>query len=214
MTTLQHGAFGAHHEDRRRHPEIPRRTGISRNESQVVPALQVLRSGMGVRVAMHVCMPGPADALTRGGDLIPPPPSPSTLPAAESERRERSGRRHDTTPGRRGDRAAITKRRVLALLGDVAAIVVLVAAIVFAVNHERPIFAGQPSVAQSLAERVPLTKPLLAPATAAPGTGRLAALMASPQFATDSAAFAADLVRTGRMSQERADTIAFYAVQS
>ena len=116
-------------------------------------------------------------------------------------------------PGRRGDRAAITKRRVLALLGDVAAIVVLVAAIVFAVNHERPIFAGQPSVAQSLAERVPLTKPLLAPATAAPGTGRLAALMASPQFATDSAAFAADLVRTGRMSQERADTIAFYAVR-
>jgi len=80
-------------------------------------------------------------------------------------------------PGRRGERLSIRKRRVLALLGDIGVIIVLVAAIIFAVNHERPIFAGQPSVAQSLAERVPLTKPILAP-TPSPDTGRLASLLA------------------------------------
>ena len=94
-----------------------------------------------------------------------------------------------------------------------AVIVVLVAAIIFAVNHSRPIFAGQPTVVQSLTERVPVTKPILGPLVVPKDTGRLAQLLASPQFAQDSAAFAADLVRTGRMSQERADSIAFYAVR-
>ena len=154
---------------------------------------------------MHFRMPGSVDVLT-GGELAP------SL-AEGDERRERTDRRHDTTPGRRGDKHAARKRRIFALLGDVGVIVVLVAAIIFAVNHARPIFAGQPSVAQSLAERVPLTKPLLAPTIPAPDTGRLATMMASPQFAVDSAAFAADLVRTGRMSQQRADSIAFYAVR-
>ena len=130
----------------------------------------------------------------------------------EGERRARTDRRHDTVPGRRGERLSIRKRRVLALLGDIGVIIVLVAAIIFAVNHERPIFAGQPSVAESLAERVPLTKPILAP-TPSPDTGRLASLLASPAFAADSANFAADLVRTGRMSQARADSIAYYAVR-
>jgi len=130
----------------------------------------------------------------------------------EGDRRARAARRHDTVPGRRGERLSIRKRRVLALLGDIGVIIVLVAAIIFAVNHERPIFAGQPSVAQSLAQRVPLTKPILAP-TPSPDTGRLASLLASPAFAADSANFAADLVRTGRMSQARADSIAYYAVR-
>ena len=139
------------------------------------------------------------------GDLTSAPPTPS--PAAQ-DRRERSDRREHGTSGRRGG-ATSRKRRIAALVGDIAAIVVLVAAIVFAVNHARPIFAGQPTVVQSLTERVPLTKPVLAPKD----TGRLAELMASPQFAADSAAFSEDLVRTGRMSQERADSIAYYAVR-
>jgi hypothetical protein len=142
------------------------------------------------------------------GDLTSAPLTPS--PAVQ-ERRERSDRREQGTAGRRST-TTNRKRRIAALVGDVAAIVVLVAAIVFAVNHARPIFAGQPTVVQSLTEAVPMTKPLLAPA-APPDTGRLAALMASPQFAADSAAFSEDLVRTGRMSQERADSIAFYAVR-
>lgn len=101
---------------------------------------------------------------------------------------------------------------MLTVLWDIAAAVVLAAVIVFAVNSERPIFAGQPTVVQSLSERAPLTNPHVAP-TPAPDTGRLAALLASPQFAADSANFAADLVRTGRMSPARADSIAYYAVR-
>jgi len=115
-------------------------------------------------------------------------------------------------PGRRGSRISAGKRRLLTLGGDVTAIIVLVAGIVFAVSHERPIFAGQPTVVQSLAQRVPLAKPLLVP-KAAPDTGRLAALLASPQFAADSANFAADLVRTGHVLPARADSIAYYAVR-
>jgi hypothetical protein len=144
-----------------------------------------------------------------GGVLVGP--GLTALPVGE-ERRAREDRRGAATPGRRGSRISARKRRVLTLLGDVAAILVLVAAIVFAVEHERPIFAGQPSVAQSLTERVPLTKPLLAPKPS-PDTGRLAELLASPRFAADSANFAADLVRTGHVSPARADSIAYYAVR-
>ena len=144
-----------------------------------------------------------------GGVLVGPA---LTAVPIDGERRARKDRREAATPGRRGSKITARQRRVLTLLGDVAAILVLVAAIVFAVDHERPIFAGQPSVAQSLTERVPLTKPLLAPRPAA-DTGRLAELLASPQFAADSANFAADLVRTGHVSPARADSIAFYAVR-
>ena len=132
--------------------------------------------------------------------------------ATDGERRARADRRGQATPGRRSARISAGKRRLLTLLGDVAAIFVLVAAIVFAVTHARPIFAGQPSVVQSLANRVPLTKPLLVAQPAA-DTGRLAALLASPQFAADSTNFAADLVRTGHVSAARADSIAYYAVR-
>ena len=126
-----------------------------------------------------------------------------------TERRRRD-RRRESSRGRRDLKVAGWKRRVLPLLGDLAAIAVLVCAIVFAVNHEKPIFAGQPTVVQSLAQRLPATKPLLAPPA---DTGQLAALVASPQFEKDRAAFAADLVRTGRMSQERADSVSYYAVR-
>jgi hypothetical protein len=134
---------------------------------------------------------------------------PSVDGMAVNERRTAGDRRHDSADGRRTRKPA-NRRRLYALLGDIGAIIVLVAAIVVAVDHARPIFAGQPTVVQSLAQRVPVTKPLLTPTK---DTGRIAALMASPQFAVDSAAFASDLVRTGRMSQDRADSIAFYAVR-
>jgi len=134
----------------------------------------------------------------------------SPVEGVADERRTAGDRRHDSEAGRRAPKPPASRRRLYALLGDVGAIVVLVAAIVVAVDHAKPIFAGQPTVVQSLAQRVPATKPLLIPQK---DTGRLAALLASPQFAVDSAAFAADLVRTGRMSQYRADSIAYYAVR-
>ena len=152
---------------------------------------------------MHRRMSGSGGILIRPG-LAPVP--------IERERRARTDRRGDATPGRRGSRISAGKRRALTLAGDIVALLVLAAAIVFAVDHERPIFAGQPTVVQSLANRVPLTKPLLAPKPST-DTGKLAALLASPQFAADSANFAADLVRTGHVSPARADTIAYYAVR-
>jgi hypothetical protein len=149
-------------------------------------------------------MPESSEVLTRA----PMPPE-----VEDSERRARKDRREESTEGRRGSTAHSRKRRIYTLLGDLVAIVVLAAAIVYAVNHERPIFAGQHPVVQSLIEGVPPAKPLLAPVLPPPDTGRLATLIASPQFAADSAAFSADLVRTGRMSPQRADSIAFYAVR-
>ena len=126
-------------------------------------------------------------------------------------RRARSDRRATSSPGRRSAKHAERRRVLLALARDAVMIVVLVATIVFAVNHVRPIFAGHPSVVQSLAERVPATKPILAQEPS--DTGELAAALSSPRGEEDRRAFAADLVRTGRMSQERADSIAYFAVR-
>ena len=132
--------------------------------------------------------------------------------ATEKERRASADRRASASEGRRGPAGLGRKKLLLTALRDMGAIVVLVAAIVYAVHHVRPIFAGRPTVAQSLAERVPLAKPLLVPEPP-PDTGRLAELLNSPQFEADRRAFAEDLERTGRMSQERADSIAYYAVR-
>lgn len=150
---------------------------------------------------MVVRMPSMGEVTTR--ELLVPAPT-------GSDRRARRDRRLDAAAGRRGSRRLTGwKRRVLPLLGDLAAIVVLAAAVIFAVSHEKPIFAGQPTVVQSLAQQTVIPSPLTPPRD----TGQLAALISSPQFEQDRAAFAADLVRTGRMSQDRADSIAYYAVR-
>jgi hypothetical protein len=88
---------------------------------------------------------------------------------------------------------------------------VALGAIVFALQFVHPIFANQPAVAARITQVVPASKAVLAPTPA--DTTVLARLVASPQFARDSAAFAADLVKTGRISQARADSIAYYAVR-
>jgi soluble lytic murein transglycosylase-like protein len=135
-----------------------------------------------------------------------------TEPNTPTERRSSRDRRSASSEGRRGSTVPGKKRLLLAALRDMGAIVILVAAIVYAVNHVRPIFAGRPSVAQSLAERVPIAKPILVPEQPS-DTGELAEALKSPRFESDRQAFAEDLVRTGRMSQERADSIAYYAVR-
>jgi soluble lytic murein transglycosylase-like protein len=83
-----------------------------------------------------------------------------------------------------------------------------------------PIYAGKARVADQLAARVPGAKPVL-PILQAVVTGKnprrdsttMQAFMSSPQFQADKQAFAADLVRTGRMSPGRADSIATFAVR-
>jgi soluble lytic murein transglycosylase-like protein len=153
---------------------------------------------------MFAHMPAPSGAVT--GDVS----MAETSPIA-SDRRAGEDRRTSSTAGRRGAaKPSSTKRLLLAAARDMAAIVVLIAAIVYAVRHVSPIFAGQPKVAESLANRVPVTRPLLLPT---PDTSRLTRLTLSPEFEADRTAFAEDLARTGRMSKERADTIAYYAVR-
>ena len=84
-------------------------------------------------------------------------------------------------------------------------------AIMFAVRLVHPIFANQPTVAQKLTHAAPPTRSVLSPTPA--DSTELARLMAAPQFARDSAAFAKDLMATGRLTQSRADSIAYYAVR-
>ena len=123
-------------------------------------------------------------------------------PPREPAPAKRSGRdrRRVPTGGRRG-----TRRRSLlgAVWRDVVAATVLIAGILFLANHIHPIFAGQsPVVARVL--------PTVAPPHDSTIEERI---QGSARFATDSAAFAADLVRTGHVEPARADSIAYYAVR-
>ena len=94
---------------------------------------------------------------------------------------------------------------------DLAIIVVAVGAIIFAVRGTHPIFANQPTVAQQLTQTVPAAQVVVTPTPS--DTSKLAQLVSSPQFERDRQAFAADLVKTGRMDQARADSVSYYAVR-
>jgi hypothetical protein len=139
-----------------------------------------------------------------------------------SERRSLSDRRREPgTQGRRG--APRPPGRVARALrtagGYLFAIVTLLCVIAYTVTRMRPIYAGRTSVADQLAARLPAAKPVLPILQAVTGKNprrdstTIAALVASPQFEAERRAFAADLVRTGRMSQARADSIAGFAVR-
>jgi len=95
---------------------------------------------------------------------------------------------------------------------DVAIALGALVAIVFAVRQTHPIYATQPTVVQALSQKAPnVTRTLVGPTPA--DTSKVEQKMASPQFERDRQAFAADLVATGRMTQARADSIAYYAVR-
>ncbi len=137
-----------------------------------------------------------------------------TVVANESlvvERRQAADRRTEPAPERRGLQNSPWMRWVGAAGRDLLVIVITVSAIVFSVRRIHPIFANQPTLAARLTKALPVAQAAL-PASPA-DTSRVAKLIASPQFARDRAAFAADLVKTGRMSQVRADSISFYAVR-
>lgn len=150
-----------------------------------------------------------------------PSPDPSPSPAAAAgpsaarpeagERRSAVDRRETSDAGRRGGDPS-RWRRWLGIGGrDLAIILFTVAAIVFSIRHVHPIFANQPTIAAELTHALPVAKSALAPKPA--DTSKVAQLVSSPQFEKDRAAFAADLVKTGRMDQARADSIAYYAVR-
>jgi Transglycosylase SLT domain len=109
------------------------------------------------------------------------------------------------------------RRRRLRRIGrDVGAVVMLVAAIGYTASLMKPIYAGKaPVVGEVIRAVVPPETPPAPPPI--PISGALAdsvrAIEASPDFADQKRRFAADLVRTGRMSQARADSIAHFAVR-
>jgi hypothetical protein len=129
---------------------------------------------------------------------------------ADDERRNSGDRRSEHTPGRRVRRDPL-KTLIGIASRDVAIIFVALAAIIVAIRLIHPIYTNQPTVAQAITQKVPAAKAVLAPTPA--DTDRLAQLLKSPQFETDRKAFAASLVKTGRMNQARADSISFYAVR-
>ncbi len=152
----------------------------------------------------------------------PESPPPESEPGASSEaapgaapqaanRRQSRDRRVGGDAGRRGPQPSLWWRRLRVGGRELVVGLVAVGAIVFAIRIIHPIFANQPTVVAQLTQKVPATKAVLAPTPA--DTTALAKLVASPQFAHDQQAFAADLVKTGRMSQARADSIAYYAVR-
>jgi hypothetical protein len=139
-----------------------------------------------------------------------------------SDRRTHGDRRHD--PGGRERRGAPrppgkVARALRTAGGYLFAIVTLLCVIAYTVTRMRPIYAGRPGVAEQLASRVPAKEAVLPILQAVTGknprrdSSTVAMLMASPQYEADRRNFAADLVRTGRMSQARADSIAGYAVR-
>ena len=135
------------------------------------------------------------------------------------------------TPERRttdlpsGERKRSGRRRRLG--HDLAAVVILVAAIAFAASLIRPVYAGRAPVVGDLlrASGNPASPPeSLSTASEPPRAlsqlpdsasvqDSIAAIEASPEFADQKRKFAADLVATGRMSPSRADSVARYAVR-
>jgi hypothetical protein len=108
------------------------------------------------------------------------------------------------------------RRKVNRWVRDGALVVTLVAAIGYATTLVKPIYAGRAPVFGDVIRSVSDQRPP-APDLTLPASGPLAdsvrTIEASPEFAEQKRRFAADLVRTGRMSQARADSIAHYAVR-
>ena len=144
--------------------------------------------------------------------------------------REKRDRRQEPEPGRRVDPKKAARKRLLQRIGwDALIIVAALSAIGYTASIMRPIYAGHAPVVGDVISKVqpPAPPPASAQQTAEaavdaaartlPANGALAdsvrAIEASPEFAEQRQRFAADLVRTGRMKPERADSIARYAVR-
>jgi len=143
------------------------------------------------------------------------PTDPSVAPREpeSGDRRSAADRRVDGDPGRRQPRVSQRRRWVKRIARDAFIVASCVFAIVFTVHRVHPIFANQPTVVASLTKEIPAAKAALGAPTTPKDTGRLGQLLDSPKFEADRRAFSADLMKTGRMSQERADSIAYYAVR-
>ena len=115
----------------------------------------------------------------------------------------------------RDERALRRKRTLRRIAHYGGAIVMLVAAIGYTASTMKPVYAGKAPVVGDVIRAVakeppPVPKP--GPMTAALADSVMR-IEASPEFADQKRRFSEDLVRTGRMSQARADSIAHFAVR-
>jgi len=104
------------------------------------------------------------------------------------------------------------------IAADGLTIVMLLAAIGYTASLMRPIYAGRTPVVGDVMRSMAPADTALPPAPVSrmvtgPLADSVARIEASPDFAEQKRRFAADLVRTGRMSQARADSIAHFAVR-
>jgi len=98
---------------------------------------------------------------------------------------------------------------------DVGAVVMLLAAIGYTASLTHPVYTAKTPVVGAVIRSVePPPAPPPTPAlTGGALADSIAAIERSPEFTEQKQKFAADLVRTGRMSQARADSIARFAVR-
>ncbi len=130
----------------------------------------------------------------------------------DADRRHSEDRLVSPMPRHRPPKRGRWARWSIIGLRDAGIALIAIAAIVFAVRETQPIYSHQPTVVAALAKKAPnVARALVGPTPT--DTSKVARLMASPQFERDRQAFAADLVATGRMTQPRADSIAYYAVR-
>lgn len=138
---------------------------------------------------------------------------PATAPPPRSDRRESRDRRAEPGAGRRSAKPSVLKRWLGIAGRDLIIIGASVGAIVFAVRRANPIFANQPKVIAQITKTAPVAKVVAQAVLEEADTSRAEQVTKTPEFERDRKAFAADLVKTGRMDPARADSIAFYAVR-
>lgn len=101
-------------------------------------------------------------------------------------------------------------RQRLATVGATSfAILALASTVLYTAAHIKPIYMGQPKLAERVVGRLPGEVIAATPADSL----QLEARLRTPEFERDRKAFAQDLVATGRMDPARADSIALYAVR-
>jgi hypothetical protein len=138
---------------------------------------------------------------------------PAAAPPPRNDRRESRDRRAEPGAGRRSAKPSVLKRWLGIAGRDLIIIGASVGAIVFAVRRANPIFANQPKVVEQITKTAPVAKVVAQAVLEEADTSRAEQVTKTEEFERDRKAFAADLVKTGRMDPARADSIAFYAVR-
>ena len=152
----------------------------------------------------------------------PSAPAAATTPGASApgtgERRQDADRRANASATTRRGRRPVSRRMLLAKqLGFYGfAVAMLVSTILFAVQRTRPIYARKATLSARIAQRADSiqqvnAEKLTKDSTLVAATGPLR--FRDPRTEDERRRFAADLVATGRMKPERADSVAFYAVR-